>query len=205
MLTFGSYYCFDLPSTLEDAIREKVGISDTQYNLFYTLYAWTNCVFVILGLLFFVLFFSFSLFYSSFFFFQNNRRDPHRSCQQEGGSCSLCFFDFYRPGFFLSFLFSPFLFPFPFPPFPSPPPLISLSLSFPSPPFPFLSRSCLLLEEQLTVTLLCVLGGFCLAVAEVFYFFFPPFSPFSPFSLSLLFLLSFLFSFPLPPFPSLPP
>ena len=77
LLTFGSYYCFDLPGALEQQIT-FVLISDSgsmamrdssvYYNLFYTVYAWTNmamsllagilvdrwgqvnCVFLFLGL-----------------------------------------------------------------------------------------------------------------------------------------------------------
>ena len=50
LLTFGSYYCFDMPSVLEDQLTHNV-IGKTSfggdhesvyYNLFYTVYAWTN-------------------------------------------------------------------------------------------------------------------------------------------------------------------
>ncbi len=53
LLTFGSYYCFDMPSVLEDQITFTIiskasfaegGEANTYYNLFYLVYAWTNCV-----------------------------------------------------------------------------------------------------------------------------------------------------------------
>ena len=47
LLTFGSYYCFDMPTVLENYIEDQVVSSfttsvSTYYNLFYTIYAWTN-------------------------------------------------------------------------------------------------------------------------------------------------------------------
>ena len=50
LLTFGSYYCFDMPGVLENQITHSViepfapGQGSTYYNLFYTVYAWTNMV-----------------------------------------------------------------------------------------------------------------------------------------------------------------
>ncbi|XP_065649291.1 major facilitator superfamily domain-containing protein 1 isoform X4 [Hydra vulgaris] len=66
LLTFGSYFCFDMPSVLQESFtgkygknctiktnnvtvcKEHLGLSDTEYNLLYTVYAWTN-VFVVIG------------------------------------------------------------------------------------------------------------------------------------------------------------
>eukprot|EP00936_MAST-01D_sp_MAST-1D-sp1_P001767 g1767.t1 len=46
-LTFGSYFCFDMPTVLETDIQNQVvaGFTqdvDTYYTLFYTIYAWCN-------------------------------------------------------------------------------------------------------------------------------------------------------------------
>jgi len=47
LLTFGSYYCFDMPANLESQIKDQV-ISkfssdvNTYYNYFYLVYSWTN-------------------------------------------------------------------------------------------------------------------------------------------------------------------
>jgi len=67
MLTFGSYFCFDMPSVLQDNFTgkfgwnctvnnvtnqsrnciEHLGLSETEYNLLYTVYAWMNALVVI--------------------------------------------------------------------------------------------------------------------------------------------------------------
>lgn len=63
MLTFGTYFCFDMPSVLQDVFTQKencttsgnktnctgdgLGMSTTQYNLLYAIYAWTNAIVVI--------------------------------------------------------------------------------------------------------------------------------------------------------------
>ncbi|XP_059159078.1 major facilitator superfamily domain-containing protein 1-like [Physella acuta] len=69
MLTFGSYFCFDMPSVLQDVFTQSgsnctnssgsilsnttcnctdcLGMSDADYNLLYAIYAWTNAVVVI--------------------------------------------------------------------------------------------------------------------------------------------------------------
>ncbi|XP_014663317.1 PREDICTED: major facilitator superfamily domain-containing protein 1-like isoform X1 [Priapulus caudatus] len=67
MLTFGSYYCFDMPSVLQtqftqspncstgnttegnttDCCTDCLGMSPSDYNLLYAIYAWTNAVVVI--------------------------------------------------------------------------------------------------------------------------------------------------------------
>lgn len=66
LLTFGSYFCFDIPSVLQDQFQgnltcvnstvtngsdcvEGLGMSPQQYNLLYAVYAWTNAVVVILA------------------------------------------------------------------------------------------------------------------------------------------------------------
>eukprot|EP00049_Salpingoeca_infusionum_P021735 m.4334 g.4334 ORF g.4334 m.4334 type:complete len:468 (-) comp4465_c0_seq1:140-1543(-) len=50
MLTFGSYFCFDMPSVLEDLFeKEPHNLSPTQYNLLYAIYAWTNAAMVIVA------------------------------------------------------------------------------------------------------------------------------------------------------------
>jgi len=67
MLTFGSYYCFDMPSVLQEHIQQPripcnssrnttsnttccddcLGLSASDYNLLYAIYAWTNAILVI--------------------------------------------------------------------------------------------------------------------------------------------------------------
>eukprot|EP00043_Microstomoeca_roanoka_P025739 m.9721 g.9721 ORF g.9721 m.9721 type:complete len:513 (+) comp5802_c0_seq1:1-1539(+) len=52
LLTFGSYYCFDMPSVLETRFEDPkssggLGLTSVQYNLLYSIYAWTNAVMVI--------------------------------------------------------------------------------------------------------------------------------------------------------------
>ncbi|KAM8961475.1 lysosomal dipeptide transporter MFSD1-like isoform 2-T2 [Pelodytes ibericus] len=67
LLTFGSYFCFDIPSVLQDQFQgnstcingthpnsstdcvEGLGMSPEQYNLLYAIYAWTNALVVILA------------------------------------------------------------------------------------------------------------------------------------------------------------
>uniref|UniRef100_A0A3B4EYL8 Major facilitator superfamily domain-containing protein 1-like n=1 Tax=Pundamilia nyererei TaxID=303518 RepID=A0A3B4EYL8_9CICH len=67
LLTFGSYFCFDIPSVLQDQFQgnltcpnatvingtvdcvEGLGMTPQQYNLLYAIYAWTNAVVVILA------------------------------------------------------------------------------------------------------------------------------------------------------------
>eukprot|EP00299_Pterocystis_sp_00344_P000339 c10101_g8_i1.p1 GENE.c10101_g8_i1~~c10101_g8_i1.p1 ORF type:complete len:455 (+),score=103.28 c10101_g8_i1:47-1411(+) len=44
LLTFGSYYVFDMPSVLEDEIKDRLKINSTEFGLFYSLYGWTNCI-----------------------------------------------------------------------------------------------------------------------------------------------------------------
>ncbi|XP_051877488.1 major facilitator superfamily domain-containing protein 1-like [Pristis pectinata] len=67
LLTFGSYFCFDIPSVLQEQFQgnltclnsnvtngttdcvEGLGMTPEQYNLLYAIYAWTNAVVVILA------------------------------------------------------------------------------------------------------------------------------------------------------------
>lgn len=71
MLTFGSYFCFDIPSVLQDQFQgnltclngtvsnstangtgacvEGLGMTPQEYNLLYAIYAWTNAVVVIMA------------------------------------------------------------------------------------------------------------------------------------------------------------
>lgn len=80
MMTFGSYFCFDMPSVLQDTFTAQLhpnktmhncttidgkpasglhsngtnctsglGLTETQYNLLYSIYAWTNAIVVILA------------------------------------------------------------------------------------------------------------------------------------------------------------
>ncbi|KAA0705074.1 hypothetical protein E1301_Tti017859 [Triplophysa tibetana] len=71
MLTFGSYFCFDIPSVLQDQFQGKLtcpngtlsnstgndtggcveglGMTPQEYNLLYAIYAWTNAVVVIMA------------------------------------------------------------------------------------------------------------------------------------------------------------
>ncbi|KAM9817405.1 lysosomal dipeptide transporter MFSD1 [Neosynchiropus ocellatus] len=67
LLTFGSYFCFDIPSVLQDQFQGNLTCSNTtvingtvdcvmglgmtpqEYNLLYAIYAWTNAIVVILA------------------------------------------------------------------------------------------------------------------------------------------------------------
>ena len=57
LLTFGSYYCFDMPTVLESMIEDQVVAKftsevSTYYTMFYTIYAWTNmCMSLVAGVL----------------------------------------------------------------------------------------------------------------------------------------------------------
>ena len=48
LLTFGSYFCFEMPSNLQGAIETQIlGWTDdvsTYYNLLYVVYAWVNMI-----------------------------------------------------------------------------------------------------------------------------------------------------------------
>ncbi|XP_078273642.1 lysosomal dipeptide transporter MFSD1 [Rhinoraja longicauda] len=67
LMTFGSYFCFDIPSVLQEQFQgnltclnanvtngttdcvEGLGMTPQQYNLLYAIYAWTNALVVILA------------------------------------------------------------------------------------------------------------------------------------------------------------
>lgn len=67
LLTFGSYFCFDIPSVLQDQFQgnltcanstvingtvecvEGLGMTPQEYNLLYAIYAWTNALVVIMA------------------------------------------------------------------------------------------------------------------------------------------------------------
>ncbi|XP_076842967.1 lysosomal dipeptide transporter MFSD1 isoform X2 [Brachyhypopomus gauderio] len=67
MLTFGSYFCFDIPSVLQEQFQgnltcpnstvssngtecvEGLGMTPQEYNLLYAIYAWTNAIVVIIA------------------------------------------------------------------------------------------------------------------------------------------------------------
>ncbi|KAK3571708.1 hypothetical protein QTP86_016792, partial [Hemibagrus guttatus] len=66
MLTFGSYFCFDIPSVLQQQFQgnltcvnstvgnetecvDGLGMTPQEYNLLYAIYAWTNAVVVIMA------------------------------------------------------------------------------------------------------------------------------------------------------------
>ena len=49
LLTFGSYYCFDMPSNLKDQLKDQIiskftDSPDTYYQYFYLVYSWTNMI-----------------------------------------------------------------------------------------------------------------------------------------------------------------
>lgn len=33
---FGSYYCYDIPSSLKDQIQDQLSLDETEFNLLYT-------------------------------------------------------------------------------------------------------------------------------------------------------------------------
>ena len=50
VLTFGSYYCYDIPGALKGAFfRHFDGLTQLQYSLLYSLYSWPNTVQVFFG------------------------------------------------------------------------------------------------------------------------------------------------------------
>ncbi|XP_051925389.1 major facilitator superfamily domain-containing protein 1 [Hippocampus zosterae] len=62
LLTFGSYFCFDMPSVLQNQFQgnltcpdatadcvQGLGMTPREYNLLYAIYAWTNAVVVVLA------------------------------------------------------------------------------------------------------------------------------------------------------------
>jgi len=50
MLTFGQYYCYDIPGALKSTFFSHFqGLTQLQYNLLYSLYSWPNTVLVFFG------------------------------------------------------------------------------------------------------------------------------------------------------------
>mmetsp|Transcript_8026 Transcript_8026/g.18928 ORF Transcript_8026/g.18928 Transcript_8026/m.18928 type:complete len:568 (+) Transcript_8026:286-1989(+) len=50
MLTFGQYYCYDIPGALKSIFFQHfTGLTQLQYNLLYSLYSWPNTVLVFFG------------------------------------------------------------------------------------------------------------------------------------------------------------
>ena len=46
---FGSYYCYDNPSELEERIQNKFSVSQTQYSLLYSSYSLPNMIIPVCG------------------------------------------------------------------------------------------------------------------------------------------------------------
>ncbi|XP_038049842.1 major facilitator superfamily domain-containing protein 1-like [Patiria miniata] len=49
LLSFGSYYCYDTPSALEEVIKDDMQIDTSTYELLYSLYSWPNVVLCFFG------------------------------------------------------------------------------------------------------------------------------------------------------------
>eukprot|EP01094_Clydonella_sp_ATCC50884_P024691 TRINITY_DN6262_c0_g1_i1.p1 TRINITY_DN6262_c0_g1~~TRINITY_DN6262_c0_g1_i1.p1 ORF type:complete len:478 (+),score=140.48 TRINITY_DN6262_c0_g1_i1:87-1520(+) len=49
LLTFGSYFCFDQPSALQDMMQDQLDIDNFQFNLLYSVYSFSNMIMVIFG------------------------------------------------------------------------------------------------------------------------------------------------------------
>ncbi|XP_017770005.1 PREDICTED: major facilitator superfamily domain-containing protein 1-like [Nicrophorus vespilloides] len=48
-LGFGSYFCYDNPAALKSEFEKDLGLSDTKFNLLYSLYSWPNVVLCFVG------------------------------------------------------------------------------------------------------------------------------------------------------------
>ncbi|XP_075239114.1 lysosomal dipeptide transporter MFSD1-like [Convolutriloba macropyga] len=48
-LSFGSYFCYDMPAALADQIQKDMHVSASQYTLLYSLYSWPNTVLCFFG------------------------------------------------------------------------------------------------------------------------------------------------------------
>eukprot|EP00850_Spirogloea_muscicola_P009118 SM000050S17043 [mRNA] locus=s50:761397:765322:+ [translate_table: standard] len=48
-IMMGAYFCFDNPSALKEPIQRALDLSDTQYNLFYSVYSFPNIVLPLAG------------------------------------------------------------------------------------------------------------------------------------------------------------
>eukprot|EP00164_Ancoracysta_twista_P007608 GFYU01010833.1.p1 GENE.GFYU01010833.1~~GFYU01010833.1.p1 ORF type:complete len:458 (-),score=119.38 GFYU01010833.1:100-1473(-) len=49
LLTFGSYYSFDMPSVMKKQLKSELELTDLQYNMLYSLYSWANMAVVLMG------------------------------------------------------------------------------------------------------------------------------------------------------------
>lgn len=48
-LGFGSYFCYDTPASLQNEIKEDMGVSTLQFTTLYSLYSWPNVVLCFVG------------------------------------------------------------------------------------------------------------------------------------------------------------
>lgn len=48
-ISFGSYFCYDSPGSLQDVMKRDLEISTSQYSLFYSLYSWPNVILCFFG------------------------------------------------------------------------------------------------------------------------------------------------------------
>ncbi|XP_063721865.1 major facilitator superfamily domain-containing protein 1-like [Symsagittifera roscoffensis] len=48
-LSFGSYFCYDMPAALADQIQKDMDVSASKYTLLYSLYSWPNTVLCFFG------------------------------------------------------------------------------------------------------------------------------------------------------------
>uniref|UniRef100_A0A915ILZ1 Uncharacterized protein n=1 Tax=Romanomermis culicivorax TaxID=13658 RepID=A0A915ILZ1_ROMCU len=48
-LSFGNYFCYDTPSSLQSVLIQNMKIDDAQYGLLYSIYSWPNVVLAFCG------------------------------------------------------------------------------------------------------------------------------------------------------------
>ncbi|CAG9767899.1 unnamed protein product [Ceutorhynchus assimilis] len=48
-LGFGSYFCYDNPSALQERFKEDLNLTETQYTALYSIYSWPNVVMCFIG------------------------------------------------------------------------------------------------------------------------------------------------------------
>ena len=48
-LSFGSFFCYDMPAALANQMQSDMGISTSQYTLLYSIYSWPNVIFCLFG------------------------------------------------------------------------------------------------------------------------------------------------------------
>ncbi|MCL4118144.1 UNVERIFIED_CONTAM: hypothetical protein GTU68_061464 [Idotea baltica] len=48
-LGFGSYFCYDTPGSLQDQIKEDMGVNTLQFSSLYSLYSWPNVILCFVG------------------------------------------------------------------------------------------------------------------------------------------------------------